>query len=139
MNNNILKNLKEFKNIEIEIKLGKYYSGKQFSADVNEIIFYKLLNNLVSNKFKKIYKNSIVCIRNNIREEYFLKKDNSINYTEKIKKNKLKTLDYPNDNYRISISKETKMNNTKNNNLKNNLKNNNLKNNNLKKLIKNNN
>ena len=115
--NNILKNVNLNKiksnDIEIEIKLGKYYSGKQFSADVNEIVFYKLLNNFISNKFEKKYKNSIVCIKDNIREELFLKKNNSINSIEKIKKHKLKTLDYPNDNYRISISKEEKINNSK--------------------------
>ena len=107
MNNlNTLKKLiKDTKGIEIEIKLGKFINT-QFTADVNEVIFYKLIEYL-ENEYTKSSSKCIMCINNKNRIELFLNDDNKIISYEEIVKKKMKNYDFPKLNMRLTVSRET--------------------------------
>ena len=106
MNNlNSLKNLiKDTTGIEIEIKLGKFINT-QFTADVNEVIFYKLIEYL-ENDYSKSSSKCIMCNNNKNRIELFLNNENEIISYEEIEKKKLKNYDFPKLNMRLTASRE---------------------------------
>ena len=93
-----LKNISKFinnkSNLEIEIKLGRYINT-QFTADVNEVIFDKLLNilknnNLQDNNTKINTKRSISCHKGHHRVELFLNNNNKIIEIEELNKKRIK-------------------------------------------------
>ena len=108
------------KDIEIELKLGKFYN-KQFSADVNEVLFNEIKNYLIKNKYKSFPESEcIMCIKNNNRIEFYLNENKEIIHYEEMNKRKLKHFDFPKLDLRLSISKEILINKkdvNKNNNL----------------------
>ena len=106
MNNlNSLKNLtKDTTGIEIEIKLGKFINT-QFTADVNKVIFYKLIEYL-ENDYSKSSSKCIMCNNNKNRIELFLNNENKIISYEEIEKKRLKNYDFPKLNMRLTASRE---------------------------------
>lgn len=107
---NISKFLNNKSNLEIEIKLGRYINT-QFTADVNEVIFDKLLNilknnNLQDNNTQINNKRSISCHKGHHRVELFLNNNNKIIEIEELNKKRIKNIDLHKDDMRITLSNE---------------------------------
>jgi hypothetical protein len=106
---NQLKNLKNLiKNnteLELEIKLGKFINS-QFTADVNEVIFSKLIKYLDENNTKINNKRSISCHKGHHRVELFLNNKNKVIEIEELNKKRIKNIDLHRHNMRITLSNE---------------------------------
>ena len=119
---NLKKLIKNNTNLELEIKLGKFINT-QFTADVNEIIFNKLIhllntnskktnnnnqnmNNNNQNTIPKIFNRSISCHKGEHRVELFLNDNNEIIQIEEINKKRIRNFDLPKNNMRITLSRE---------------------------------
>ena len=87
---NIINTLSNQKDLEIEIKIGRFYSGNQFSADVSPVIYHKLLDSLKGSEKKS---KSIVCLNKGFRTEFFLNNKNDIMETIQTKKTNIKKID----------------------------------------------
>lgn len=105
---NSLKNIfKSNKDIEIELKVGKFYE-KQFSADVNEVVFEKIKDYLIQNKYKQLpLTECIMCKKGSNRIEFYLNEKKDVIHYEEMNKKKLRHYDFPKLDLRLSVSKET--------------------------------
>ena len=91
------------KDLEFEIKFGTFFN-KQFSADVNNVLFYSIFKYV--EKDNVTYKRSVSCKDNNIRIEYFLDPSNKLLNIETVKKDKIQQINDYNLNIRYSLAKE---------------------------------
>ena len=107
--NNLHNFIKNTSELELEIKLGKFINT-QFTADVNEIIYNKLISLLETNKENidnKTFNRSISCHKGHHRIELFLNAENEIIGIEELNKKRIKNFDLPKSKMRITLSKET--------------------------------